>query len=306
MAEPPPTGQEPTQPHNAAYGGQAVPEGVLIRAPRHAVVVCRRPDGSLVRRSRELGSGAGRARRVPIVRGLLTLAEMLQIGIWALLFAQRAALQEEGAEIDDTVDRLSSAAMLIALMLAAGAFFLVPLFATRWIESTSAPAILALIAEGVLRMLLLIGYLWLIGRTPDARRVFEFHGAEHKTIAAWEAGDALTPERVARYSRAHPRCGTSFMLALAIAAMIVFTALGNLPFWWLLASRIALIPVIAAIAYEMIRIGGLYRRRPLVAALFAPNLRLQALTTREPQPEQLRVAIAAMESALELERGGGR
>ena len=302
MPTPPLTHQPPINPSAIGYGGQAVIEGIMIRGPRHAVVVCRRPDGSLTQRSRQLGvTYAGRVRRIPLVRGILTLAETLHLGFWALMFAQRVALQEDNEDVEEGIDPLAILTMLIALGIAIGVFFLGPVFATRWIEDTSAPAILSVIAEGLLRILLLLGYLWLIGKLPDVRRVFQFHGAEHKAIAAWEAGDQLTPERVNRYSRAHPRCGTSFLLVVAVVAIIVFTALGNPPLWWRLTSRIVLVPVIAAVAYEVIRLGGLYRHHPVVATLFAPNLWLQSLTTREPDPEHLSVAIAAMESALELE-----
>ena len=171
------------------------------------------------------------------------------------------------------------------------------------------PEIIAVILEGVLRLILLLGYLWLVGRMPDIRRVFEYHGAEHKTIAAWEAEEPLTVDRVRPFSRAHPRCGTSFLLVVAVVAILVFTALGNPPLWWHLTSRIVFVPVIAAIAYEAIRAGGRYRHRRVVGWLFAPNLWLQGLTTREPEDEQIRVAIAAMERALaqeEAQRAQGR
>jgi len=154
----------------------------------------------------------------------------------------------------------------------------------------------------VLRLVLLLGYLWLIGRMPDIRRVFEYHGAEHKTIAAWEAGRPLVPDEVRGFSRAHPRCGTSFLLVVAVVAIVVFTALGSPPLWWRLTSRVVLVPVVAAIAYEAIRFGGIHRHNRVVARLFAPNLWLQALTTREPDDEQIQVAIAAMEAAREQER----
>ncbi len=308
MSEPPLRRQQPIRSGAVGYGGQAVTEGVMIRGPRHVVVVCRRSDGSLTQRSRRLGATyAGRFRRIPLLRGALTLAETLYLGFWALTFAQRVALQADGRDEQDEQDDLDGiraldiVTMLIALSFGVGVFLLSPVFATRWIENTSAPPILAVIIEGLLRVLMLLGYMWLIGRLPDVRRVFQFHGAEHKTIAAWEAGDALTPERVARYSRAHPRCGTSFLLVAAVLAVVIFTALGNPPLWWHLTSRVVLAPVIAVAAYEVIRFGGLYRHHRIVATLFAPNLWLQALTTREPEAEQVTVAIAAMEAALQLE-----
>ena len=334
MSEPSLTDQKPARSGAVGYGGQAVVEGIMIRGPRHAVVVCRRPDGSLISRSRELGvTSATRARRIPLLRGVLTLGETLQVGLWALMFASRVATQtkttglqarlarleervqeaqlahgieppppEEDLEPDGETGADGLVAMALALSLMIGLLFVVPVLATHWIESTAAPAIVSPIAEGVLRLLILLGYMQMIGRVPSIRRTFQYHAAEHKTIAAWEAGDQLTRERVSRYSRAHPRCGTSFLLAMVIVAFIVFLALGNPPLWLRLVSRIALIPVIVAIAYEMIRLGGKYRHHAIVAWLFAPNLWLQALTTREPEPAQIDLAIVAMESALQLER----
>ena len=194
--------------------------------------------------------------------------------------------------------------MVLAFGLAIGLFFLGPVLATRWLQSRLDPDILAVVIEGFLRLFLLLGYLWLIGRLPDVRRIFEYHGAEHKTISAWEAGEPLTVDRVRPFSRAHPRCGTSFLLVVAVVAILLFTALGTPPFWWLLTSRIVLVPVVAAIAYEAIRAGGRYRHRRVVGWLFAPNLWLQSLTTREPGGEQMRVAIVAMEAALAQEAAG--
>ena len=293
----------------AGFGGQAVIEGVMIRGPRHATVVCRRPDGSLSYRQRTLQRGyTGRLARLPLVRGMITLAETLHLGIWALIFSQNVALAEEGEE-EEGLGVLGGVTIFLAFAIGIGIFFLGPVAAARWLQSRLDPEIIAVILEGVLRLILLLGYLWLVGRMPDIRRVFEYHGAEHKTIAAWEAEEALTVDRVRPFSRAHPRCGTSFLLVVAVVAILVFTALGNPPLWWHLTSRIVFVPVIAAIAYEAIRAGGRYRHRRVVGWLFAPNLWLQGLTTREPEDEQIRVAIAAMERALaqeEAQRAQGR
>ena len=281
------------------YGGQAVIEGVMIRGPRHATVVCRRPDGTVASRARALRSSyTGRARKTPLLRGVIILWETLHLGMWALLFSQNVALAEEPADEDKGMGVLNVITMLIAFSIAIGIFFLAPIVGTRWLVARIDPDIIAIVLEGVLRLALLLGYLVLIGRMGEIKRVFEYHGAEHMTIAAWESEQALTVENVRRYSRAHPRCGTSFLLVVAVVAILVFTALGTPPLWWHLTSRIVFIPVIAAIAYEAIRFGGSHRHIRLVNWLFAPNLWLQALTTRAPQDDQIEVAIAAMETAL--------
>lgn len=276
----------------------------MIRGPRHATVVCRRPDETITHRSKSLTKTyTGWASRIPLVRGVITLAETLHLGIWALMFSQNVALAEEESDEDAGMGVLGGITLMISFSFAIGVFFLAPIFATRWLQDELNPEILAVIIEGLVRLVLLIGYLWLIGKLPDIRRVFEYHGAEHKTIAAWEASRELTVENVRPFSRAHPRCGTSFLLFVAVTAIIVFTALGSPPLWWHITSRIVLVPVIAGIAYEAIRLGGTYRHRRVVGWLFAPNLWLQALTTREPHDYQIEVAIAAMHEAVAQEEG---
>lgn len=276
----------------------------MIRGPRHATVVCRRPDETITHRSKSLTKTyTGWASRVPLVRGVITLAETLHLGIWALMFSQNVALAEQEPDEDAGMGLMGTLTLIISFSFAIGVFFLAPIFATRWLQDELNPEILAVVIEGLLRLVLLIGYLWLIGKLPDIRRVFEYHGAEHKTIAAWEASRELTVENIRPFSRAHPRCGTSFLLFVAVTAIIVFTALGSPPLWWHVTSRIVLVPVIAGIAYEAIRLGGTYRHRRVVGWLFAPNLWLQALTTREPHDYQIEVAIAAMQEAVAQEEG---
>ena len=294
--------REQQRPVRQGYGGQAVIEGVMIRGPRHATVVCRRPDGTMASRTRSLRqSYTGRARKTPLLRGVIILWETLHLGTWALLFSQNVALAQEPADEDKGVGVLGALTLLIAFGIAMGIFFLAPIVGTRWLVDHIDPDIVAIVLEGVLRLVLLLGYLALIGRMAEIKRVFEYHGAEHMTIAAWESEQALTVANVRRYSRAHPRCGTSFLLVVAVVAILVFTALGTPPLWWHITSRIVFIPVIAAIAYEAIRFGGSHRHIRPVNWLFAPNLWLQALTTRAPQDDQIEVAIAAMETALAQE-----
>ena len=281
----------------------------MIRGPRHATVVCRRLNGTLATRSKVLHhTYTGWAIRYPLIRGVITMADTLHLGLWALLFSQTVALagEQQSPEAEEQgAGLLGWLTMTVAFVVAIGVFFVGPVLATRWLENHVDPDIIAVIVEGVLRLALLLGYLWLIGRVAEIRRVFEYHGAEHKTIAAWEAGQPLTVESVRPFSRAHPRCGTSFLLVVAVVAIAVFTALGTPPLWWRLTSRIVLIPVIAAVAYEAIRLGGRYRHRRVVGWLFAPNLWLQALTTREPDDAQITVATAAMEHALAAEGATG-
>ena len=276
----------------------------MIRGPRHATVVCRRPDETITHRSKSLTKTyTGWASRVPLVRGVITLAETLHLGIWALMFSQNVALAEQESDEDASMGLMGTLTLMISFSFAIGVFFLAPIFATRWLQDELNPEILAVVIEGLLRLVLLIGYLWLIGKLPDIRQVFEYHGAEHKTIAAWEASQELTVENIRPFSRAHPRCGTSFLLFVAVTAIIIFTALGSPPLWWHVTSRIVLVPVIAGIAYEAIRLGGTYRHQRIVGWLFAPNLWLQALTTREPHDYQIKVAIAAMQEAVAQEEG---
>ncbi|PZC45333.1 MAG: putative conserved protein YqhQ [Chloroflexi bacterium] len=284
------------------YGGQAVIEGVMIRGPRHATVVCRRPDGTISRRSRTLQkSYTGWASKIPFLRGVIILGETLHLGMWALLFSQNVALAEERSDEDKGMGVVNALTLLIAFSIAIGIFFLAPIFGTRWLVNQIDPDIVAIVLEGVLRLVLLLGYLLLIGRMGEIKRVFEYHGAEHMTIATWESDRELKIENVRQHSRAHPRCGTSFLLVVAVVAILVFTSLGTPPLWWHLTSRIVFIPVIAAIAYEAIRFGGTHRHIRLVNWLFAPNLWLQALTTRVPKDDQIEIAIAAMEAAVAQE-----
>ncbi len=274
----------------------------MIRGPRHATVVCRRPDGSLATRSKTLNAGyTGRAPRLPLIRGVIALAETLHLGTWAILFSNNVALAEDEADEEAGAGFLGGLIIFIAFAMAIGVFFLGPVFLARWLESRIEPDILAVVLEGVLRLALLLGYLWLIGRMAEMRRIFAYHGAEHKTIAAWEAGRELSIENIRPFSRAHPRCGTSFLLVVAVVAILVFTAVGTPPMWWRITSRIVLVPVIAAIAYEVIRLGGFYRHKRAVGWIFAPNLWLQSLTTREPDDAQIAIAVSAMEQALAAE-----
>jgi uncharacterized protein YqhQ len=265
-------------------------------------VAVRKPDGEVEVTSEPLVSWAKRHRiwRIPVIRGIVALVESLKIGFRALAFSANAQLaDEEDAEpIGGFTWGLTIA---FSMALAIGLFFVVPVGATSLIKDQLGSSVLFWLVEGVLRTSIFIGYLWAISRVPDLRRVFEYHGAEHKTISCYEAGDRLTPVRAETYSRLHPRCGTSFLLIVMVLAIFVFAPLGLPAWYWLLASRILGVPLIAGLSYEVIKLAGKHRRKRWVRAVMWPGLMLQNLTTREPDREQLAVAIASLEAVLAVE-----
>jgi uncharacterized protein YqhQ len=293
---------KPVAGNDAPLGGQAVLEGVMMRGVSTWSVAVRKPDGEIEVTSEPLVSWAKRHRvlRWPVIRGVVALGESLKIGFRALQLAANAQLagDEEPQEVGGLAWAL---AVTGALAIAIGLFFVVPVAATSLIKDWLGSAFLFWLVEGVLRIAILIGYIVVISRLAELRRVFEYHGAEHKTISAYEAGDRLTPERAEAYSRYHPRCGTSFLLIVMVLAVFVFAPIGLPEWYWLVASRILGIPLIAGLSYEVIKWAGRNRRRAWVRALMLPGLKLQALTTREPDREQLAVAIAALESVLAVE-----
>jgi uncharacterized protein YqhQ len=239
-----------------------------------------------------------RAYRWPIVRGVVALAESLAIGFKALGIAANAQLGEEEEEISGG---MWAGTVVVAVVLAVGLFFVVPVGLTSLIKHQLHSSFLFWLIEGVVRTAIFLGYLWLLSRLRDLRRVFEYHGAEHKTIACYEAEDELTPERARLYSRLHPRCGTSFLLIVMIVAIFVFAPIGLPAWYWLVATRILGVPLIAGISFEIIKFAGRNRRRRWVRTVMWPGLQLQKLTTREPDLEQLAVAIAAMQAVLDAE-----
>ena len=282
------------------YGGQAVIEGVMIRGQRNIAVACRRPDGSIaVQRQPLTPIFTGRLRRIPLVRGVIAMAETLTLGMRALSYSANVAAEAEGEEIG----KGSMAGMLlVSLTIAIGVFFVIPVLASDRLEGLLGSSIAANIAEGVIRLALFLGYILLIGRMNDIRRVFMYHGAEHMTVHAQERGDPLHIDYIRRYPTAHPRCGTAFLLVVMVVAIVAFIFVGREPFWWLIASRIVLVPLIAAVSYEVIRFSGRHADNPLVHLITAPSLALQSLTTRQPDDDQIEIAIAAMEHAQAADR----
>ena len=281
------------QPHT--YGGQAVIEGVMIRGQRNIAIAVRRPDGSIALKRQPLTPiFTGRLRRIPLARGVIAMAETLTLGMRALTYSANVAAEAEGEEISA---RSMAGMMAVSLTIAIGLFFLVPVLASDRLEGLLGSSLMANIAEGVIRLGLFLGYILLIGRMNDIRRVFMYHGAEHMTVHAQERGDPLNIARIRRYPTAHPRCGTAFLLVVMVVAILAFIFVGREPFWWLIASRIVLVPLIAAVSYEVIRFSGRHAANPLVALITAPSLALQSLTTRQPDDDQIEIAIAAMQQA---------
>jgi uncharacterized protein YqhQ len=294
----------PVAGRDAPVGGQAVLEGVMMRGVSTWAVAVRKPEGDIDITSEPLVSWAKRHRllRLPVIRGVVALAESLKIGFRALAISANAQLEsEDGEEPEQIGGWLWGATIAFSLALAIGLFFVIPVGATSLIKDQLGSSLLFWLVEGVLRTAIFIAYLVAISRLADLRRVFEYHGAEHKTISCYEAGDRLTPARAELYSRLHPRCGTSFLLIVMVLAIFVFAPIGLPAWYWLLASRILGIPLIAGLSYEVIKWAGRHRRKRWVRAVMWPGLMLQNLTTREPDRDQLAVAIAALEAVLAVE-----
>jgi uncharacterized protein YqhQ len=285
---------------DAPVGGQAVLEGVMMRGVSTWAVAVRKESGEIDVQSFPLVSWTKRHRalRWPIIRGVVALVESLKIGFNALNISANAQLPEDEEPISGG---MWVGTMIVALAFAVGLFFVVPVGLTSLFKDHLGSAFLFWVVEGILRTAIFLGYIALLSRLRDLRRVFEYHGAEHKTISCFEAGEPLTPENAQRYSRLHPRCGTSFLLIVMIVAIFVFAPLG-LPEWYLLVgSRILGVPLIAGLSFEVIKFAGRNRRKRWVQVLMWPGMMLQKLTTREPDLEELAVAIAAMEAVLEVE-----
>lgn len=285
---------------DAPVGGQAVLEGVMMRGVGVWAVSVRDPDGKIETRSSPLKSVLQRHRilRLPVLRGVIALWESLSIGFKALQISANVSLGEEEEEISTGA---WVGAMVLSLALAVGLFFVVPVGLTSLIKDQLGSSLLFWLVEGVLRTLIFFGYLLALARLPDLRRVFEYHGAEHKTIACYEAGLPLTAENAEKFSRLHPRCGTSFLLIVMVIAIFMFAPIGLPAWYWLVLSRIVGVPLIAGVSFEAIRWFGRNRNKHWVRVLMWPGLQLQRLTTREPDRDQLEVAIKAMNTVLEEE-----
>lgn len=279
----------------ASVGGQAVIEGVMMRAPDAWAVAVRRPDDVIEARRHDLPALSSRNRfaRVPFLRGVFVLIESLSLGFRALSWSAEKA-GDEGEEIGRREIILT---MVIAITAALAIFVLAPAFAANWLKDLVGGNSLAFVViDGVIRIFLIVAYIWLIGRNPEIQRVFRYHGAEHKTIHAYENGDPLTVDRIQTYSPRHPRCGTSFIIIVAMVAFVVFLTLAPLPFLVQVVARIVLIPVIAGISYEVLRAAA---GQAWLAWASKPGIWIQAITTKEPDDRMVEVAIASLLAALD-------
>ena len=288
---------------DAPVGGQAVLEGVMMRGVTTWAVSVRKPDGEIETTVETIKPWARKHAllRWPVIRGVVALAESLKIGFRALGMSANAQL-EEGEEEEELGGFAWGMTIFVSLAFAILLFFVIPVGLTSLIKDWLDSSFLFWLVEGIVRTLIFIGYIVAISRLDDLRRVFEFHGAEHKTISCYEAEDELVPSRATLYSRLHPRCGTSFLLIVMVVAIFVFAPLGLPEWYWLVLSRIIGVPLIAGIAYELIKWAGRNREKQWVRAVMWPGLMLQNLTTREPDESQLEVAIAALEAVLEVEK----
>jgi uncharacterized protein YqhQ len=295
----------------ATVGGQAVLEGVMMRGPGNWSVAVRTPSGVIAHVSRPIESAMARhwVFRLPVIRGVMALGESLAIGFRALAISANYAAQEEqpaaedGEENAEVETELSRGALIFAFAVAIG--FAVVLFKVTPVVITDLLPIKStgwfVLVEGGIRVSIFVAYLALISLLPDLRRVFQYHAAEHKAINAYEAGEELTPETVQRYSLIHPRCGTAFLLWVMVIAVFVFAFFGRPAWYWLIATRILLLPVIAGLAYELIRFAGKHQGNRVLMTLLAPGLWLQRLTTREPSLDQIEVSIRALREVLDVE-----
>jgi uncharacterized protein YqhQ len=285
------------------YGGQAVIEGVMMRGADHWALAVREPTGTIHVESHAIDSVANRHPiwRKPFLRGIIVLGQSLAIGVRALTIASNHALEED----EQLSRRQVGVALAVAMIAFVAIFVLGPTTLFAWAEDrVDANGVLVNIAEGVFRVLLFVGYLWLIGRTKDIHRVFEYHGAEHKTIAAYEHDDPLTPAMIDRYPKEHVRCGTNFLIIVMIITIFVFTFFGTPGIVWRLLSRVIAIPVIAGLAYEALRLGARFPDSLVMRALMAPGIWLQRITTQEPDASQIDVAVASFREVLRREAEG--
>lgn len=284
------------------YGGQALIEGVMMRGSKTCAIAVRDPSGQIVLDTRPLGAlYASQLTKLPFLRGLFILWDALVLGTQALTFS--ANVQAEAPE--ERIEGVSlTVSVLFGLALGIGLFFLLPAGLVYLLEQfVSIPNWASNLSEGLIRLSLLVGYIWAIGLIPDIRRVFGYHGAEHKTINAFEAGSELTAEKVQSFSREHPRCGTAFLLTVVIFSILLFSLLGPLSLWMRFATRLLLIPILAMLAYEYIRLSARFIHIPWLKPLVVPNLWLQRLTTREPELPMIEVAIKAFDE-MRAQEGG--
>jgi uncharacterized protein YqhQ len=282
------------------YGGQAVMEGIMIRGQKTSATAVRRPNGEVVVSSKPLPRlYTGRLRQTPFVRGIIVLIESIILGINSLFYSANIALEEEGEDVSGGSTWLI---LGLSFALAIGLFFIAPLFLTKLLDPYIESSIIFHLIEGGIRLVIFLAFLKLISLLPDIKRTFAYHGAEHKTINAYEDGVDLEAKAIHKYSTAHTRCGTAFLLAVLIIAIIVFALVGRQAAWLMVLSRVLLIPVIAAIGYEATQFGARHMNNILVRAVMTPGLWLQSFTTRQPDESQIEVAIVALNEVLSTDQ----
>jgi uncharacterized protein YqhQ len=282
------------------YGGQAVPEGVMMRGASHWALAVRKPSGAIHLESHDIHSVTARhpVLAKPLLRGVMVLGQSISIGVRALMVATNAASDDETEQL---TSRQIGLALVVAAVVFVAVFILGPTALFGWAQHRIGNGVLTNIAEGVFRVALFVGYLWLIGRTKEVHRVFEYHGAEHKTIAAFEHHEPLEPSAVEPFPKEHVRCGTNFLIIVMIVTILVFAVVGTPGIVWRLASRVIAIPLIAALSYEALRLGAKFPDSSLMRALMAPGIWLQKITTQEPREDQIEVAIASFREVLRRE-----
>ena len=296
---------------SVSYGGQAVLEGVMMRGPSVWSVAVRTPAGEVVEVTKSVSSPMQRHRiwRLPVIRGVIALGESLAIGFRALAISANYAMQEEREEGADgepaeVSTEISRGQIIFSFVIAIGfalmLFKVGPALLTSWLPIDGTYSFV--VVEGLIRVAVFILYIVLIGLLPDLKRVFQYHGAEHKAINALEGGSELTPEKVQKFSLIHPRCGTAFLLWVMVIGIFVFAFVGRPVWYWLVISRILLLPVIAGLAYELIRYAGKHQGNRVLMTLLAPGLWLQRLTTREPSLDQIEVSIRALQEVMRIEQ----
>lgn len=290
------------------YGGQAVIEGVMMRGPHHYAVAVRDPQGEVIVKSEPLKGAIYQSRwaRLPFIRGAVTLWDTLVLGLHALSFAANVTMggEEEATAIAESrqgVERAIWGSIIFALVGAIGLFFVLPVLITNAADRYIASPLVSNLVEKLIRLGMMLGYMLAIGQMEDIKRVFGYHGAEHKAVNAYEAGVELTVPNVRPFTLLHPRCGTTFLLVVVIVSFLVFSLLGRPPLLERIISRIVLLPIIAGLAYELIRLGATNYHRRFVRAILAPGLLVQRLTTREPDDTMIAVAIVALKKVLAAE-----
>ncbi|MFC2032930.1 DUF1385 domain-containing protein [Chloroflexota bacterium] len=282
------------------YGGQAVIEGVMIRGRKAMITAVRRPAGELAVNVQPISAiYSGWMRKTPFIRGIVALIEAMVLGVKSLIYSANVSLEEEEEEIS----KKSIFGMLaVSMTLAIGLFFVAPLFLTKLANPFIGSSLVFHIIEGLVRLVIFVAYLKIMSLIPDIKRVFMYHGAEHKTINAYEAGIPMEVEAIQKYSTAHVRCGTSFLFVVLVIAIVVFAIIGRQTLWIMVVSRVLLIPVIAALGYEFTQFGARHVNNRLIRIMLAPGLLLQSLTTGEPDDPQLEVAITALNKAVEIDQ----